>query len=378
MPLAVRALTCERRPPARAALAAALGLLALLGACGSRDKGFGGPPPAVVEVVKVEPRPFRNVVEFVGQLNSEESVMVNSEVAGIIEAIPFQEGAPVEKGQVLFELRDDVQRAELAGAEARMELTADVLRRTEMLAKREISATAELDRARAEHRVAAAEVERARVRLDRTLVRAPFEGLAGARLVSPGDRVTPRTNLVPVDKVDRLQLVFTVPEVGVSVLRMNQKLSVRVAPFPDQWFEGETFFIAPSLDPRTRRFLVKAWIPNPNRAIRPGMFANVKLELEYKESALLVPESAIVYDAQGPFVWRVKADDTAERASVSLGLHKESNVLVESGLSAGDRIVSAGTNKVIPGGALVIKDARDGAAPAAGPEPKGAPKEGRT
>jgi membrane fusion protein (multidrug efflux system) len=353
-----------RRALTGATAALCLAALAPLGCERQAGPERREPRPAVVEVVRVAPEPFRNTVEFVGQLNAEETVVVRSEISGVIDSIEFDEGQPVRAEQVLFGLRDDEQWVDLRRAEARAELTAEVLSRTQQLESRQISAAAELDRARAEHRVARAEVERARVELDRTLIRAPFDGVAGARAVSPGDRVDPDTDLVQIDKVDRLQLVFTVPEVGIRVVRRGLPLSVRVAPFPDRTIPGEIFFIGPTTDPRTRRFLVKAWIADPGHEVQPGMFANVRLELDYRPEALLIPESAIVYDSGGAFVWRVVDGTRAERAPVELGLHAESRVVVRSGLEPGDLIVSAGTNKVIPGGTLVVRERPPSAAPA--------------
>lgn len=360
-----------RRAIAGAVVAVCLAALAAVGCEREAAPESADRRPAVVEVVRVAPEPFRNMVEFVGQLNAEETVVVRTEISGVIESIEFEEGQPVQARQVLFRLRDDEQRAELRRAEARAELAAEVLSRTEALASRQISAAAELDRARAEHRVARAEVERARVELDRTRIRAPFDGVAGARAVSPGDRVDPETDLVQIDKLDRLQLAFTVPEIGVGVVRRGLPLSVRVAAFPDLTIPAEIFFIGPTTDPRTRRFLVKAWIANREGKFQPGMFANVRLEIGYTPDALLIPESAVVYDSAGPFVWRVVDGARAERAPVELGLRAESHVVVRSGLAPGDVIVSAGTNKVVSGGALVVRERRPSAAPAesSGTEP---------
>lgn len=334
---------------ARAFLAAWLVAGMGCGPGGSAQGPVGGPPPVSVEVVEVEVGTVEDIVDLVGQLESEESVLVRSEVAGLIESVEFREGQEVEKGRVLFRLRDDEQRARLHEAEAQLGLQQDVHRRTKELAARNVAATAQLDRASAELDAARARVELARVALDRTEVRAPFDGIVGVRQVSPGDRVTTSTGMVQIDAIARLQLVFTVPEIGVPLARLGAIVTIAVAPYPGESFAGEVFFVAPTLDPATRRLLLKAWVPNPDRRLRPGLFANIRVELGRREGALLVPEDAVVYDRNATIVWRVNGDNITERVPVELGMRSAGRVEVRRGLVRGDRVVSAGTHKVADG-----------------------------
>jgi membrane fusion protein (multidrug efflux system) len=316
--------------------------------CGAGDDAGGdsqGPPPVTVEVVTVEPTLLRDWLDLVGQLESEASVIVKPEISGIIDTIEFVEGEPVVKGDLLVRLRDEEQLATLREADAKAQLAAEDFQRTQELAKQNVSAAVELDRARAEYKVTRAAVEIVRVALDRTQIRAPFDGVVGARLVSPGERVDDDTGLVQIDAIDRLQLAFAVPEIGVSAVRVGLTVTVSVAPYPNEHFTGEVFFVAPALDPRNRQLLLKAWIPNPDRKLKPGLFANLKIQIAERENAIVVPETAIVYDQQGPFVWRVLDGALAERSPVELGVRR-------SGLRPGDRIVSAGTHKVTPGAKL--------------------------
>jgi membrane fusion protein (multidrug efflux system) len=357
----------------RALRAFALGAVApaLLTACGDPAADHrGGRPPTFVEAMRVEPQPFRDVVELVGQLEADESVVIKPEIAGIVESIDFQEGETVPAGKVLFRLQSARQRASLREAQARRLLAADVFRRTSELAKKQISATAELDRARAELEAADAAVEITQVELDRTEIRAPFDGSVGARQVSPGDRVDGDTSLVQIDKIDRLQLLFAVPETAVRLVRNGIDVSLSVAPFPGERFPGKVFFVAPSLDPETRRLMLKAGVPNAEGRLRPGMFATIEAEVERIDAALVVPESAIVYDSAGAFVWRIGEGDVPVRVPVELGPRREGSVVVRKGLAPGDRVVSAGTHKVVPGAPVVIR-ASDGETPAG--EPAAAP-----
>jgi membrane fusion protein (multidrug efflux system) len=313
------------------------------------------PPPPTVEVVTVQFQPVRDVVDMLGQLVASESVVVKPEINGVIESIEFEEGQQVERGDVLFRLRSGEQVARLRVALAERSLAKEEYARTEKLAKRDVSSAAQLDRAAAELEVAHANVELARVNLERTEIRAPFDGIVGERWVSPGDRVSPGernenvSGLVRVDSIETLELLFTLPELALPLVRTGIPLSLTVAPYPDKSYAGEIFFISSSFDPDTRRVLVKARVPNPDRELRPGLFATVQAEIAQRDAVLLVPEAAVVRDVGGAFVWRVDADRIAHRVQVEIASHRTGSVEIGAGLRPGDVVVSVGTHKVSDG-----------------------------
>ena len=304
--------------------------------------------PITVELLKVEPQLLRDTATFSGQLDAEYSVELKAETSGVIEAVLFEEGQPVKKGAVLFQLRDDEQVARLHEAVANRDLAQEVWNRTQQLVSRDAASAAQRDRAAAELSVAKARVDLARLAVDRTRIAAPFDGVVGARYVAPGDRITDKKALVRIDAIDRLQLSFAISEQGVAFARTGVKLEVRVRPFPDEIFPGEVYFVSPSLDPATRRMILKAWVPNADHRLVPGLFGNVDLEIAQRENALLVPESSVVFDREGTYVWRVR-EEVAERVPIEIGLRKGGHVEVTLGLSPGDTIVTAGTHKVIEG-----------------------------
>jgi membrane fusion protein, multidrug efflux system len=316
-----------------------------------------GPPPSVVETALVESRLFSERVEVVGQLAAAESVVIRPEVSGIVESIEFQEGQQVSEGDVLFVLRSEEQRAALREAEANRVLAADVFARTEKLSKVRVSAASELTQARAGVAAAEAVVDLARVNLDRTRVRAPFDGALGARTVSPGDWVDSDVALVQIDAVDRLQLQFSLPENAIALAETGLEVTARVAAYPDEGFSGVVYFISPALDQNSRRLALKAWVPNAEGRLRPGMFSRIELEVERIEQAVVIPESSIANDATGSYVWRVNSESLAERASVELGTRRDGQVVILSGLATGDTIVTSGTHKVFEGGGVRSPDA---------------------
>jgi len=338
-------------------LASALAVaLALVCACGGEERhgggpdehGDGGPRPPAVEVVILSPESFRQRASLLGELRSVESVVVKSELAGVIEKIGFTEGEAVAQGSVLFGLRDDEQVARLNEAVAQRALADDEFQRTQRLASQNVAAEIQLERDRAELAVARAREERYRAELERTRILAPFDGRVGARMVSPGARVTPDDALVRIDAVDPMELVFTIPEAALPLARIGAEFELEVASYPGRKFPGAISFVAPTVDTANRRILIKGRVPNSKHDLLPGMFATVEAELGERE-AFLVPEEAVVTDPQGFFVWRIGADDGAERVPVEVGSRDGARVEIKAPLEPGDRIVTAGTHKVREG-----------------------------
>ena len=335
-------------------------LLSVAAAC-SNDaesaRGQNGPPPSVVEAGVARRATLDGGLDLVGQLEAWESVMVHSETDGLIEAVEFQEGQEIAAGGVLFRLRDDEQSARVREAEAQLALAEQAFGRTRSLAGQKIMAAAEMDEAVANRDAARARLDLAKVELERTVIRAPFDGVLGARLVSPGTRVNDETDLVRLEAIDRLRLAFAVPEPIVQLVSLDVPLQIGVSPYPDARFPGKVYFVAPSLDPRSRQLFLKGEIPNEDHRLRPGMFANIRLETAPGEETIVIPDSALISDPEGTFVYRIGPENTAERVPVELGVHRHGSVEVKSGLAVGDRVVTAGTNKVVPGRAVEVAEA---------------------
>jgi len=343
-------------------------------ACGDGKKAAGpsGPPPPAVEVLTIAKQSFEEQADLLGELQAESSVMVRSEVPGIVETIDFEEGEQVEQGRVLFHLRDREAAARLREAAAELALATEDYDRTVKLESKNAAAAAQLDKARANLEMARARADLRRVELDRTLIKAPFAGRVGARLVSPGARIKADDQLVRLDAMDPLALVFTIPEAVLPLARIGAEFSLDVAAFPERRWPGVIRFIAPNVDSASRRILVKGRVPNPDGTLLPGMFARVQASLGERE-ALLLPDEAIVADPEGSFVWRVGAEDKAERVAIEIGTREPGRVEVKSGLREGDRVVVAGTHKVHEGAKVKAVPAMIGGATPAPPAATAAP-----
>jgi membrane fusion protein (multidrug efflux system) len=340
-----------------------------------------GPPPVTVEIYEVTPSEIRWEVGLTGQVNAKYLVTITPEISGVVESVAFEEGKPVAEGDALFVLRNAEQSARVREAAARMALARDVYDRTQRLTSEDISSMARRAEAKAGLDEASAALDLARIELDRTRIRAPFDGVMSDTDIAPGAWVEPEVPLASIAAIDQVEVIFTTTEQGAAVARTGQTISVRVAAYPGERFEGEVFYIAPTIDPATRRLILKARLDNADHRLKPGMFANVDVVIAVKEEALVVPESAMVYDRNGTYVWRVGEGSLAEKVPVSIGLRQHGNVEVTSGLAPGDRVVAAGVHKVMAGQKLEAAEpmaAREEAA--AGPlgrrdpEASGAPR----
>jgi membrane fusion protein (multidrug efflux system) len=139
------------------------------------------------------------------------------------------------------------------------------------------------------------------------------------------------------------------------VVESGFEVVARVVAHDDEPFPAEVYFISPTLEPESRRLPVKAWVSNRDQRLRPGMFATVELATTNSEQTVIIPESAIAYDSQGSFVWRIMSDQLAERAAVVLGPRRDGQAVIRSGLSVGDTVVTSGTHKVYAGGEVQVR-----------------------
>lgn len=308
-----------------------------------------GPPGGMpVEIARAEMGPLAGTVRAVGTLRSDESVIVRSEIAGRIVATPFAEGQVVDKDAVLFQIDDDIARAELVEAEAAAKLSRqNEIRARELLAKGAGTARAR-DEAVARMEMDRARVELARARLSKTRIVAPFSGIVGLRKVSAGDYVAPGQDLINLESIDTIKLDFRIPERHLGALAVGQKVVAEIDAFPDRPFEGQVQAIDPQIDPAGRSIAIRATLPNSARALRPGLFARVTLTVQERAQAVTVPEQAIMPRGESFFVFKVQGGK-AVLAPVEIGRRVAGRVEIVKGLAAGDEVISAGQIKVQDG-----------------------------
>ena len=359
--------TLSRRVPAMLALAAATVLaLASLGCDSSAAPAAGGPPPAEVSIAPVLSKTVHAWDDFTGRISAVESVDLRPRVSGYIERVAFEEGEDVARGDLLFVIDPRPYQAALAQAEAQLEaarsaarlaraqdaraqslIEAKVISREEFEARRAASAQGD-----AGVRAAEAAVATARLNLQFTQVRAPIAGRVGRALVTEGNLAqADATLLASLVSIDPVYVDFESDEqtflrYGASAREGGNAVKVGLANEDGYPHEGKLDFVDNRVDPRTGTIRARAVLPNPDRAVTPGLFARVQLEGSQGFPALLVDDKAVLTDQDRKYVYVVGADNLAARRDVTLGRMAEGLRVVTAGLKPGDRVVVDGVQKI--------------------------------
>ena len=316
-------------------------------------------PAMPVEAAQVEVMAANREITAVGTLNSNEEVVVAAEISGRVTEISFTEGHRAKAGQVLVRLDRSILEAQRDRAEASLTLSRANRERSDLLLKDEAISQREWEEASAQWQLDEASLRLAQAQLDKTVLRAPFDGVLGLRSVSKGEYVQPGQPIVTLDDTDPIKLDFRVPELYSSGLQVGQTVEVRVDAAPGRSYSGLVYVIDPKVDPKGRSLLVRAKIANRDGALRPGMFAKIRLILEEKPNALMVPEQALLSKGETRFVYKV-VDGAVEEAVVTSGLRRRGLVEIISGLSPGDTVITAGHMKVRPGSPVTVIPSAEG------------------
>lgn len=322
-----------------------------------KNKGSLAPAKPVsaisVEAVKVATGKIDHAIEAIGNLASNESVILSPEIAGRITDILFKEGQPVKSGDALIKLDDAISRAELAQVQASLTLSKTNYDRAKGLYAKSASSALVLDEALAKRNADQAGADLAQAKLNKTVISAPFDGIVGLRSVSVGDYVNPGQSLANIESIDPIKVDFRVPEVYLNVLKSDQTINVSVDAFPGKTFQGSVYAIDPLIDSAGRTVVMRATLPNTDGILRPGLFARVNLLVGSNDKALLVPEEALVPQGGTPFVYVVR-DGKAVTVPVKTGMRRDGQVEITEGLVEGDMVVTAGQIKIRPNAAVKI------------------------
>lgn len=327
---------------------ASLLLAACGGSGGSAPGGGPGGPPAVVTTTVVVESPWIERLEAIGTARASESIAITSKLSERVRRVRFESGQRVEAGQVLVELDVGGDVAELDAARTAYAEAQRQFERQRQLAAERLIPTSQLDAQRAARDAAQARVQLAISRVSDRAIVAPFAGVLGLREVSPGQLLGPGTVITTLDAVDTMQVDFAVPEVRLSKLREGLVVQARSDAWRGEVFTGRVISVDSRVDVATRSVNVRAAIENPEGKLLPGMLLAVTV-LQEERPVLAVPEIAVQQAGSQSFVFRVKEDGTVERVNVVLGGREPGRVAIAEGLSAGDRIVVDGTQKLRPG-----------------------------
>ena len=341
-------------------------------------------------VIAVEPAHQEDVEiygEYVGRVRAQQFVEVRARVEGYLEKMLFEEGTYVKKNQVLFIINPDQYRAKVDKAraqlkkdEAQAQKAERDLERIKPLHEQNAASRLDLDNAVAAYETAKAAVAMSRadlaqaeLELGYTTVRSPLSGHISERNVDLGTLVGPgaKSLLATIVKSDTVLIDFSMTaldylkskERNVALGQQDKTRSwqpyvtITLAANTVYLHKGMVDFAEPQVDPETGTFSVRAEMPNPERAILPGQFTKVKVLLDIREDATVVPQKSVIIEKGGSYLYIMRADSTVEKRFVELGPEFQNNIVVERGLNPGENVVVEGYHKLSPGIKVKVADA---------------------
>jgi membrane fusion protein, multidrug efflux system len=313
-------------------------------------------------------------VQAVGSLKSAQGVMVRPEVSGRIARLGFVDGARVRRGQLLVQLDDTLQQAQLRQAEAQASIARTNLQRSrELLAQNFVSQSA-VDQNAAALQVAEAQVALAQAQAQRMRVLAPFEGTAGIKLVDVGDYIREGADVVALEDLSSMTVQFALPERYADRIRPGLAVEVPVDALPGRSFKGRVLAVDSQVDANGRAMQVLAQVANPGALLKPGMFARPRVSFSTREGAVVVPEEALVPSGTRQLIFKVvdgaDGKPVSQRLEAKIGLRLPGKVEILEGVKEGDRIVTAGHGRLARADSVPVRviDLANpgGARPAAG------------
>lgn len=326
--------------------------------------GFQQPPTTVTTVIAAEEE-WPSTLSAIGSVDAVQGVLLSADLSGVVREISFDSGRRVAKGATLLRLDTSQEQALLAQAEASRDLAHLDLDRARKLLAQQVIAQAEFDRLDATARQADANVDGIRATIGRKTLRAPFSGILGIRQVDLGQRLNEGDPIVPLQALDPVFVVFSLPQGDVNQLKVGAEVTVTSKDLGGREGHGRITAINSIIDPATRNVEVQATLRNPGEVLRPGMFVDVRIELGTSTKAIPLPSSAIAFAPYGNSVYvveemkdpkdpKAKPYKGVNQRFVKLGRERGDQVAVVEGLKPGDEVVSAGAFKLRPGIPVVV------------------------
>jgi RND family efflux transporter MFP subunit len=331
---------------------------------GPGGRGGSGLPTAV-EVAVAELGTAARTISATGTVEPIRSIGINAQVGGALLRVAVEEGDVVSAGQVLAEIDSRELEAQLASAEATLEVAKRVAERSQQLRDQQINTVAEYERDQAAYTAARASRDQLRTRVGFATVRAPVAGVVLDKRIEQGDIVTGQTRLFTIGDVSTLVVRVPVSELDVGGLKQGDHVPLTLDAFPDRVLAARVRRVFPSADTLTRLIPVEiALTPEAARGVKPGYLARVNMQLDPRSNVLMVPTPAVLEDPSGAVVYLARAGK-AVRTRVIRGGTFQGRVEIVSGLSPGDSVIVAGNNMVRDGGAI-----RFGVSPTMGTAPE--------
>ncbi|WP_269932159.1 efflux RND transporter periplasmic adaptor subunit [Aminobacter sp. HY435] len=326
-------------------------------------------PAAAVAAITVEASTWTPGIETIGTVGASQGVDLGVETTGIVKEIKFTANQRVNKGDVLIQLDDSVQQADLAAAKTQAELDQQSLDRAIELKRRGVGSDVTLDAARAAASTSVSQAQKLQAVLDQKQLRAPFSGTIGIPRVDVGQYLAPGTIVATLQDLETMRADFTVPEQQLDLLKSGQPVRFGVSE-DDMPFRGSIVGIDPKVDPQSRLVSVRAEITNPEGKLSPGQFVRVRVELPEETGVVAVPQTALVTSLYGDFVYIVvpaeqpegqpaaaadaEKPTVAKQVFVEVGRRSQGRVEITKGVASGDKLVVAGQNRLSNGASVKI------------------------
>jgi membrane fusion protein (multidrug efflux system) len=331
--------------------------------------GMKPPDPPTVTTIHASYEEWQPALSAVGTLRAVRGADLALDVAGVVTEVNLESGAEVKQGEVLVQLRDDDEVAQLRQAEAAAALAKVTVDRARRQLDVKAISQADYDNAAADLKARQAAVQQARAIVAKKQLRAPFDGRAGIITLSPGAYVNSGTPIVTVQQLDPVFIDFHVPQRNVGELKAGQRVAITLDAFADRVFEATVSAIDPKVDNDTRNVRIEAAAANPDGALVPGMFANVSVDVGEQGRQLTLPQSAITFNPYGETVFIVKPSDkkgpdgkpeapTAQQAFVTTGNTRGDQIAILSGIEEGTEVVTSGQLKLKNGTPLRIDNSK--------------------
>ncbi len=326
---------------------------------GGPGGGGGGARGQQVSEATVAARSFSDTIRVLGAARGKKSVNITSSTTELITAVLFTDGQRVGAGAPLVQLQAREEDAGIIEARAQVTQAEREYERYRVLAERGVAPRVTAEQAQTALETARASLNAAEARRGDRMIRAPFAGVLGLSTVTAGTLINPGAVITTLDDTSTIRVDFPVPERYLGVLRAGLPLTATADAYGGESFSGRIALVDSRINETTRAVTARAEFPNPGGRIRPGMLMRVAVAQGQRESAA-VPESAIQYEGEGAFVYRITPGErgsTAQRVEVETGAVEGGFVEIVSGLAVGDKVVGSGLNRIQPNAPVQVAGA---------------------
>lgn len=308
--------------------------------------------PVTAHIVAYEK--LSNIVYTTGTILANEEVELRSETSGKIVSILFKEGAYVKQSDLLVKINDADLQAQLRKAESKVKLIEDREARQRQLAQNQMISQEDYESTLNDLQASKAEYDLIKAQIDKTEIRAPFNGVVGLREVSEGSFVTTSTIIARLQNLSNLKVDFSIPQKYASQVKIGDELGFKLSG-NDFLYKAKIYAIEPKIDPSTRTLRLRAICTINYKNLFPGAFANVELNLKENDEAIIIPSVSIVPELKGQLVYLYKNGIVIPQ-KVNIGLREDKSVQIISGLTEGDTVITSGILQIRPGAAVKITD----------------------